>query len=109
TFGEGARADANGRASFWLETSLKRVFPTSEPGSTNLNLIAARQSKIAFQACFQNRRAEPLFVDCKILGADDLKPQVRLVGFAPVWHHTPNTPDSELDGVGKIPGLVPDP
>ncbi|MDB6128940.1 MAG: hypothetical protein JWM04_47 [Verrucomicrobiales bacterium] len=105
---KGAVIDADGRGSFWLETSLHRVFPTSAPtpGSTNLQLLAARQSKMAFQVCLQNRRAEPLVVDCKVLGIDDMKPQVRLVGFAPVWHHTPNTPDSELDGVGKIPGLV---
>ena len=106
---EEAKSDMDGRANFWLETSLRRVFPTSAPGSTNLHLSAARQSKTAFQACLQNRSTLPLFVDCKVIGADDLKPQVRLVGFAPVWHHTPNTSDQDLDGVGKIPGLVPDP
>jgi hypothetical protein len=105
--GEGTQSE--NRPNFWLETSLKRVFPTTLPGSTNLHLIAARQSKTAFQACLQNCCTKPLFVDCKVIGADDLKPQVRLVGFAPVWHHTPNTPDQDLDGVGKIPGLVPDP
>ena len=94
-----ARSDADNRATFWLESSLKRIFPTTGPGSTNLHLLAARGSKAAFQACLQNRRAQPLYVDCKILGGDDLKPQVRLVGFAPVWHHTPHTADQELDGV----------
>src|SRR3569833_404884 len=96
-------------ANFWLETSLKRIFPTTQPGSTNLHLLVARQSKTAFQACLQNCTTQPLFVDCKVIGADDLKPQVRLVGFEPVWHHTPNTSDQDLDGVGNIPGLVPDP
>jgi hypothetical protein len=107
--GEPARKDADGRASFWLETSLKRVFPTTEPGAADLHLIGARQSILAFQACLQNGRAEPLYVNCKVNGVDDLKPQVRLVGFAPVWHHTPHTGDADLDGIGKIPGLVPDP
>src|SRR5437867_9228234 len=101
--------DADKRATFWLETSLKRIFPTSAPGSTNLNLLAARNSKIAFQACVKNLKTQPLYIDCKTIGVDDFKPQVRLVGFAPVWHHTPHTSDADLDGVGKIPGLVPDP
>src|ERR1043166_5477192 len=104
-----ARNDADNRAIFWLETSLKRVFPTTAPGTADLRLIAGRQTKTAFQACLRNRRSDALYVTCKVTGADDLKPQVRLVGFAPVWHHTPHTPDSELDGIGKIPGLVPDP
>jgi hypothetical protein len=102
-------SDPEDRVAFWLETSLKRVFPTSAPGSTNLHLLAARNTRNAFQACLQNRSTRALYVDCKVVGADDLKPQVRLVGFAPVWHHTPHTSDAELDGIGKIPGLVPDP
>src|SRR5687767_847812 len=56
------RNDPDNRATFWLESSLKRVFPTTEPGSTNLHLLAARQSKTAFQVCLQNRRTAPLFV-----------------------------------------------
>jgi hypothetical protein len=107
--GENGQLDPDGRGVFWLESSLKRVFPASMPGSTNLNLLAARQSKIAFQVCMRNLGSNPLFVDCKVTGATDFKPQVRLVGFAPVWHHTPHTRDEELDGLGMIPGLVPDP
>jgi hypothetical protein len=94
---------------FWLETSMKRIFPTTPPGEASLHLLAARNSRIAFQACLQNRSTTAINVDCKILGADDLKPLVRLVGFAPVWHHAAGTKTNELDGVGQIPGLVPDP
>lgn len=102
-------AEGKPQASFWLETSLKRIFPTSEPGSTNLNLLAARNTRVSFQAGLKNLRTDALYVDCKVIGADDLKPRVRLVGFAPVWHHTFHTSTNDLDGVGKIPGLVPDP
>jgi hypothetical protein len=102
-------ADGKPRAAYWLDTSLERIFPTSEAGTTNLSLLAARNSKVAFQVGLKNLRADALYVDCKIIGADDLKPQVRLVGFAPVWHHTFNTATNELDGLGRIPGLVPDP
>jgi hypothetical protein len=69
--------DADAPATFWLETSLTRVFPTTPPGSMNLRLLSARGSKTAFQACLQNRRTQPLYVDCNVIGADDLKPQVR--------------------------------
>jgi hypothetical protein len=93
----------------WLETSLKRIFPGSKPGSTNLHLIAARNSKIALQACFRNNRVPPLNVECNVLGAEELKPRVRFVGLVPMHHFTPHTELSELDGAGHLPGLVPDP
>ncbi|MDB6027390.1 MAG: hypothetical protein JWM68_3613 [Verrucomicrobiales bacterium] len=101
--------DKKEQAAFWLETSMKRIFPSTEAGNTSLHLLAARNSRIAFQACLQNRSTAALYVDCKTSGADAFKPLVRLVGFAPMWHHTAGTSEKELDGVGHIPGLVPDP
>ncbi|HOX55896.1 MAG TPA: DUF4091 domain-containing protein [Candidatus Paceibacterota bacterium] len=94
---------------FWLESSLKRVFPASAPGTTNLQLLAARNGRIAFQACLQNRRVHPLTVECSVSGGEDLKPQVRRVGYVPLLHYTPDTEPAELDGFGLLPGLVPDP
>jgi hypothetical protein len=96
-------------AAFWLESSLQRVFPSTLPGKQELHLLAARNSRVSFQACLRNQGERALYVDARVAGADDLKPLVRLVGFAPMWHHTPNTATNELDGVGKLPGLVPDP
>jgi hypothetical protein len=94
---------------FWLETSLHRVFPGTLPGSTNLSLLAARNTKISFQACFRNNRPGALKVRCSISGVDDLKPRIRLIGLVPMPHLTPNTDPAELDGAGRLPGLVPDP
>lgn len=38
---------------FWLETSLKRVFPRTPPAThRSLKLLPARNAKISFQACF---------------------------------------------------------
>ncbi len=96
-------------AACWLESSLKRVFPVSAPGTTNLHLLAARNSRIAFQACVQNRGPQPFPVGCSLSGADDLSPRIRRVGFVPVLHHTTDTEPAELDGFGVLPGLVPDP
>jgi len=94
---------------FWLESSLKRVFPASAPGTTNLHLLAARNSRIAFQACLRNRRVHPLSVECSVAGADDLQATVRRVGYVPLLHFTTDTDAAELDGAGLLPGLVPDP
>jgi hypothetical protein len=93
----------------WLETSLKRVFPSSPAGTTNLSLLAARNGKIALQACVQNRRGSVLAVSCAVSGADDLQPQIRRVGYVPMLHYTTDTDPAELDGFGTLPGLVPDP
>lgn len=99
----------NSTVAFWLETSLKRVFPASRPGSTNLILLAARNSRISFQACLKNHRSQPLAVECSISGAENLKAQIRRVGYVPLLHHTTETQQGELDGLGFLPGLVPDP
>src|SRR5439155_12948954 len=85
-------------AALWLESSLHRVYPKSSAGGTNLSLFAARNSKISFQACVQNRSVHPLKVQCSISGADGLKAQVRTVGLVPMPHLTPNTDASELEG-----------
>jgi hypothetical protein len=98
-----------GRFVFWLETSLKRVFPQSSPGAGELDLLAARNSKIAFQTCFRNERLGLQNLTCTVRGGDDLKPQVRFVGLVPMPHFTPNTDRSELDGARFLPGYVPDP
>ncbi len=102
-------AKNHGNIAFWLESPLQRVFPRTEPGSTNLHLLAARHSRISFQVCLKNRRTDALNAECQILGADDLKPQIRYVGLVPILHFTPHTPMDELDGVEHLPGLVPDP
>lgn len=93
----------------WLESSLKRIFPASPAGSTNLNLLAARNGKIAFQVGLRNREIYWQHIECSLADADDLKSQVRLVGFVPVQHFTGGTEPDELDGIGFLPGLVPDP
>jgi hypothetical protein len=95
--------------SLWLESSLKRVYPGTKPGTAALDLLAARNSKVAFQACIRNESVKPIKIECKVIGADDLKPQVRFVGLVPLTHFTPDTAPEELEGVGHVPGLVPDP
>ena len=95
---------------FWLESSLKRVYPKSAPGdSAPLDMIAPRNGQVSFQACLRNDRPQELKPTCTVTGADDLKIQVRRVGFVPMIHGTTDTDKSELEGGSFIPGLVPDP
>ena len=93
----------------WLDTSLTRIFPNTKPGSARLELLAARNSTISFQACLRNNRDTPLQIDGAISKAEGLQGQTRLVGLVPMRHLTPLTAPEELDGVGQLPGLVPDP
>lgn len=95
---------------FWLESSLKRVYPRSEPGSAEpLSILAPRNGTVSFQACLRNDRPWELKPTCTVTGADDLKIQVRRVGYVPMLHVTSDTPPSELEGGNLIPGFVPDP
>jgi hypothetical protein len=95
---------------FWLKSSLARVYPASEPGSGKpLDLIAARNGRISFQACLRNNRVSPLAVECSVEGADGLQVQVRRVGFVPLPHFTTETDKPDLEGLGHVPGPIPDP
>ena len=95
---------------FWLESSLKRVYPKSAPGSSGpLEVIVPRNGTASFQACLRNERPWELKPTCTVTGADDLKIQVRRVGYVPMEHVTSDTDASELEGGDFIPGFVPDP
>jgi hypothetical protein len=96
--------------SFWLESSLKRVYPASPVGDRRtIRLLTPRNARQSFQACLRNDRTWPIDVECSVTGADDLKVQVRRVGFVPQLNYTADTPKGDLAGWGHVPGLVPDP
>jgi hypothetical protein len=101
--------NTNNAVQFWLASSLERVFPQTKPGSTNLTVLAARNSRVAFQVAFRNERSKQVFLKCAVSEAADLKPQVRWVGLTPMHHFTPDTAPEELDGITYGPGLFPDP
>jgi hypothetical protein len=94
----------------WLETSLHRIFPNSPAGERKqLDLLAARNGTYAFQACVRNMSTKALHVQCRVKGVTDLNVTVRRVGYVPMPHRTTGVDISEEDGIGYIPGLVPDP
>ena len=74
-----------------------------------MRLLTARAARLSFQACFRNDKTNSVIVRCEVLGADDCKPVVRRVGFVPLRAFNTYVPKDELEGVGFLPGLCPDP
>jgi hypothetical protein len=94
----------------WLTSSLSRIFPLSEAGSKRkLTVLAARGERVSFQACIKAPPGDPLEVAVSATAPDDIAVRIRRVGCVPVPHFNTATPLEELDGVGHIPGFVPDP
>lgn len=105
-----AADNARSAARLWLETSLHRVFPTSPEGDkTRLDLLAARNQTLSFQACLRNTTTRKLHVECNATATSDVPVTIRRVGYVPMPHRTTDVDDSDEDGIGRIPGLVPDP
>ncbi len=99
-----------GKLQFWMETSYKRVYPNSVVGNKErLTLIAAKNEQLAFQACFRNIGTDSAIVKCEIINAGNLQANIRRVGFVPMQQLNTYTPKTELEGIGFIPGLCPDP
>jgi hypothetical protein len=98
------------RIDCWLQSSLTRVFPGTETnGSKKLSLAAARSQRISFQACVRNRAGNGIKARAEVQVPEGMGALVRRVGYVPVPHFNLGTEEAEQDGVGHIPGLVPDP
>lgn len=96
--------------SVWLQDALERVFPRSEPRETkSLTLPVARGERISFQVCARSTHIDAVEVSVALDAPVDVETRIRRVGYVPVPHHSTQTEPTELDGVGHIPGLVPDP
>lgn len=98
------------RISTWLQSSLVRAFPLGPAGAAkSLSIVAARGSHVSFQVCLRVEGVEPVEVRACVVASAGLDTRIRRVGCVPVPHHNTQTPEDELDGVGLIPGYVPDP
>lgn len=94
----------------WLAGSLERQFPRGTPGSRrSLRLWAARGERVSFQVGIRLEGPDELATATLAATAPaGMEVRVRRVGCVPVPHHNTATPAEELDGVGHIPGYVPD-
>ena len=93
----------------WLSSSLKRIYPRSEAEAcSSLALEAARGERVSFQVAFR-REAQERRVTATVEAPDGVQPLVRRVGFVPMPHFSTQVPPDDADGVGHLPGYVPDP
>lgn len=93
----------------WLSSSLRRWYPRSEPAATkSLKMQALRGEQVSFQACVRVTGDRPVTVSVTSGEGAALEVAIRRVGCVPVPHFNTETPADELDGVGHIPGYVPD-
>jgi len=93
----------------WLSSALERQFPLGAArGKRSLTIPVARGERVSFQACVRVEHSDPVEVVAAATAPDGVAVQVRRVGCVPVPHHNTQTPPDELDGVGHIPGYVPD-
>lgn len=97
-------------ARFWLQSSLRRIYPATPASDTpTLAIPAARNGRFSFQVAARNDTARRIDVACAVSADAELKVQIRRVGYVPMRHLTTDTDAGELEGVGNAPGLVPDP
>ncbi len=95
---------------YWSESSLVRVFPNSDPGSAEpLNLVTGRNAQLSFQLCCRNLRDLAIRVRAEVTAPPGWTVKIRRVGFVPIEQLTTDVPRDEVDGVGHLPGLGPDP
>lgn len=103
-------AKSNDGMTVWLETSLKRIFPQSPAGTAReLELTVARGSRVSFQVGFHSDLKDQVHIECSMENAGELKPRIRYVGLVPMHHFTTDVRKEEMDGIGYLPGLVPEP
>lgn len=93
----------------WLQTSLERVYPKTEPRfCRELEIEAALGEKVSFQACVRNSTTKEVNARLEIVSASDLDVMVRRIGYVPMKHLNTDD-DPEWEGADFVPGLVPDP
>ena len=95
----------------WLASSLVRHFPlTPARPARPLGLEGALNEQFSFQVGLRLAEGNPVRVRAEATGPAGWMVRVRRVGYVPVPHHnTPLSGPLDADGVGHIPGFVPDP
>jgi len=95
--------------SIWLETSLHKVFP-QVPAKVidTMSLRAARNSRISFQVAFHSNMKDQTQISCTV-EPGKINSLVRYVGLVPFPHFNTDVSMDEIDGIGYLPGMLPDP
>lgn len=96
----------------WSADMFTRIFPNgNRAGRKTIDLIAARGARTAFQIAIENRDDRHGVVKVRVEAepAGDIGIRIRRVGYVPLPHFNTLVPRAERDGVGHVPGFVPDP
>ena len=94
----------------WTASSLVRIFPATLPSRDFRRVLdVARNERFSFQLAVRNLDSEPINVKVAAENPPGWTVRTRQVGYVPVRHLNTDTPDDERDGLGCIPGYVPDP
>ena len=93
----------------WLTDSLHRVFPQSAfEDRRELRLALLRGERGSFQMVCRTA-GDSAAIEASVEVPDGVNISVRRVGYVPMAHFTTDVPESDLDALGYLPGLVPDP
>ncbi|NLG48673.1 MAG: DUF4091 domain-containing protein [Chloroflexi bacterium] len=96
----------------WVTSSLVRHFPSTPAQAVRpLSLDAALNEQVSFQVAMRQKAQPGLRVRLAVDAPAGWFARVRRVGYVPVRHlNTPVEADqTDVDGLGQIPGYVPDP
>ncbi len=96
----------------WLASSSARIYHTTPARrSRPLTLDAALNERLSFQVALRREGGSPGPVMVRVDGPAGWAVRTRRVGYVPVMHHNTPIPDDprDVEGLGVIPGYVPDP
>lgn len=96
----------------WVESSSRRIFPGSLPKpSLRQGLDVACNERFSFQVAARHEGDKAFEIAVEVPKLTGWKVQVRRVGYVPVRHLNSDAPreTEEVEGLGAIPGFVPDP
>lgn len=94
---------------YWLASSLVRHYPGSHAVHCDaLHLETLRGGQVSFQAAFRIEDMA-LMVNAAVQSPQGIAVRIRRIGYVPVPHFNVHAPVGEVDGLGHIPGYVPDP
>lgn len=99
--------------SAWIEGSRTRIYPATLPNGSILDrarsVALPRNGFASCQLGVRNETDRPIRVEVEAAAPPQLQAHVRRIGYVTVAHHSTDTPMSFLEGLGSVPGLVPDP
>ncbi len=96
----------------WLSSSCVRHYPGTPAGRRRrFSIAAALNEQFSFQVCLRTEDPVPVNVAVRTEAPRGWTARVRRVGYVPVSHFNTQVvrEPSELDGIGHVPGYVPDP